>query len=210
MNATFLKIASSLAALSLLLLHQFYPAITIDAISLGLLVLVVLPWLLSYVKGLEVAGVKIDLHDLMSATEKVDLKIEPATAHVKLKGHPPSVQVQPTDESQAALQSISETHPNLALVQFRIQIELRIRALAQSKNLLNARVPLNRMIRALVASDVIDSRTGSGLLEIVALGNQAAHNADVSPEAARWVLDVGNDILLQLDAILAAEDDAGS
>jgi len=206
--ATFLKTIASLVALGILLLHQFHPRVDIDAISLSLVVLIVLPWLLKYVKSIDVGGVKIDLERLMSATDKIDLSATPKTASLLLKGYPPTVRVGPADETLEALRAISATHPNLVLVEFRVQIELRIRRLARAKKILNERVPLNRLIRALISTEVIDPRTGSGILEIVALGNQAAHNADVSEEAANWVLDVGPEIISQLDIVLASVENA--
>jgi hypothetical protein len=42
----------------------------------------------------------------------------------------------------------------------------------------------------------------SGLMELIALGNRAAHGAAVSPDAGSWMLDVGPSILLQLDTLV--------
>jgi hypothetical protein len=92
-------------------------------------------------------------------------------------------------------------------VEFRIQIETRIRRIAKAKEVPDDRAPLGRLIRALISMDVIDSPTGSGILELVALGNQAAHSVGVSSNAANWVLDVGPEILAQLDTILTIVED---
>ena len=38
-------------------------------------------------------------------------------------------------------------------------------------------------------------------MELVALGNRAAHDATVSSDAGSWLLDVGPSILLKLDSL---------
>ena len=85
--------------------------------------------------------------------------------------------------------------------QFRIEVEKRIRELARANGLGNDRDTLQRLIRDLTNRGVIPPDAGSGLIEMIALGNRAAHGAEVSAEAAAWVLDVGPSILLQLDTL---------
>ena len=99
------------------------------------------------------------------------------------------------------LRNIANIDPNLALVGFRIEVEKRIREIALSNNIGEDRTPIYPIIRLLVNNNVISEQIASGLSELVLLGNQAAHGAKVSSEAATWVLEVGPSILEQLDAV---------
>lgn len=200
----YLKICISLLSLILIGVHHFLPNFKVDAVTLALLAISVLPWLLQYIAGFEIPNVvKIDLRDTKSATDKVAITVRPQTGVVSAAGEAPEVKAtRRAPYSAFDIRATFDLDPSLSLVAFRIEIEMRIRALVASHELLNERVPLQRMIRALVAKDVIDPNTGSGLMEIVALGNQAAHGAKVTENAAAWVHDIGPGILLQLDDLL--------
>jgi hypothetical protein len=43
-------------------------------------------------------------------------------------------------------------------------------------------------------------------MDLVALGNRAAHGVEVSPNAADWVLDIGSSIILVMDNLLKDVD----
>ncbi len=194
-----LKITMSMIALTLALLHQFVPTAKIDATTLVLIAVAILPWILNYIKGFEIPGVvKIDLIDAKAATDKI---VQPGVGGIAITGHAPTVKVEPRPDSFASLRTVYESDANLALVGFRIEVEKRIRELARANGLGNDRDTLQRLIRDLTNRGVILPDAGSGLIEMIALGNRAAHGAEVSAEAAAWVLDVGPSILLQLDTL---------
>nr|WP_312392946.1 hypothetical protein [Stenotrophomonas geniculata] len=67
-------IAITVGALTTVVLRALFPdAFKIDAISLALIVLAVLPWLRSIVKSVEVAGLgKLELQDVERAAQKVE------------------------------------------------------------------------------------------------------------------------------------------
>ena len=198
-----LKILISALAVVLALIHQFVPALTIDATTLLLIAVAILPWILQYLRGFEIPGViKIDLADAKAATDKVTRTVQPGAGQLAITGHPPTVEVSQNDFF-ANLRTIYGSDPNLALVGFRIEIEKRVRELARVYKLGNERDPLQRLMRDLINRGVIPPDAGSGLIEMIALGNRAAHGAAVSPDAASWVLDVGPSILLQLDALIS-------
>ncbi|MET0076406.1 MAG: hypothetical protein ABW130_19330 [Candidatus Thiodiazotropha lotti] len=208
----FTKILMSLIAIAVAAAHMFLPSVTIDAITLTLLVLAAFPWLLPYIKDFEIPGVvKISLPETKAATDKLkkDYIIKAKPAEFKLTTHPATITATPEapTEQQAlestfqSLRRISETEPNLALVGFRIEIERRIVRLAQIFDLNTDRIGLSRLVRELVKREIISNDAGSGLTELIALGNQAAHGADVTREAADWVLDVGPSILTQLEDV---------
>jgi len=88
--------------------------------------------------------------------------------------------------------------PNLALVGIRIEIEIRIRELAEIEGL-RLRQPLSKLLKELYHRGVLSQMVFSGLQEIVSAGNQAAHGARVEPSVADWAFDMGPNILLAID-----------
>lgn len=194
------KILISVAAIALIAVHQFCPSVKVDATSLLLIGVATLPWLLEYAKGFEIPGViKIDLKDAKAATDKVT-QAQPSPASIEVIGHKPTLKLTPPDPL-ANLRTVFESDPNLALVGFRIEIEQRLRQLAANHEVPDGRSGLQRLVRSLAEKQVLAPEVASGLLELVALGNQAAHGVKVSSDAAAWVLDVGPSILIQLDAL---------
>ena len=211
------KIIISLIAIAIAAAHIFLPLVTIDAITLTLLVLAALPWLLPYIKDFEIPGVvKISLPETKAATDKLkkDHIIKAKCAQINLTAYPATItatSAAPSDQeilesTFESLRRISETEPNLALVGFRIEIEKRIYRLAQIFDLKTERISLIRLVSELTKREIISSDAGSGLTELIALGNQAAHGADVTREAADWVLDVGPSILTQLEDVEKPEN----
>ncbi len=203
MNILF-KIGVSVIAIVLAIIHVTVPSIKIDIITLILIVLAIIPWIIPYIRGFEIPGVvKITLPDTKSATDK--LKKEPIIiktkpAHLKIKSYTPEVTVKPTKEDPfLSLRKVYKEDPNLALVGFRIEIEKRIYTLAEKSGISTERTGLQRLVRELIKNEIISSSAASGLLELIALGNQAAHGASVNKDAAEWVLDIGPSILIQLD-----------
>jgi hypothetical protein len=199
------KIIVTVVAIVLTVLHVVVPAIKIDTITLILLVIAALPWFLPYIKGFEIPGVvKITLPDTKAATDKVsgDTIIKMKPAQLRIKGHVPKVTVGPRETPPfEMLHRVYEEDPNLALVGFRIEIEKRLIRLAEAANIPTERTRLHKLVRNLVRLGVVSESVASGLMELIALGNQAAHGASVAPEAAKWMLDIGPGILRGLEDI---------
>jgi hypothetical protein len=172
-------------------------------LSIGrLLVVATLPWILKYLRGFEIPGiVKIDLADTKAATDKVT-RAEPPSGQINFEGHPPRVSIEVGAGQFSNLRTIYDTDPNLALVGFRIEVEKRLRDLAAARQISIDKMPLQRLLHELIDRRLIPSEIASGLMELIALGNRAAHGVTVSPDAAAWLLDVGPDVLLRLDSLL--------
>jgi hypothetical protein len=65
MNVKIIQLIISILALIFLLLHLIKPDITIDAISISLIVIAILPWLSSLLKSIELpGGLKIEYKEL--------------------------------------------------------------------------------------------------------------------------------------------------
>lgn len=194
------KIAITTISLILALIHVAFPELAIDATTLVLIFIAVVPWILPFVQSIDIPGVgKITLKDAKAATSKLVQFVTPATAKVGVTGSRTEVRALIGEEEIGNLWAIFNTDPNLALVGFRIEIERRVRRIARQAGLRVENVPLRQLIRELIERGIVPSEVASGILEIVALGNQAAHGATVDEGAARWVLDVGPSVLLKLE-----------
>jgi hypothetical protein len=172
-------------ALMFLAVHLLWPQVPIDTVALLLLLGAVLPWLSDLIKSAELpGGFKIEFKDVQSAGDKVTK---------------PPAQTKALRESPApSYVKASDLDPNLAVVGLRIEIEKRLRALADKHGIPDTR-SISSMLRGLREAGVLDASSAGGLQELVSAGNQAAHGASVDPEAARWAIDQGPAILAALD-----------
>jgi hypothetical protein len=97
--------------------------------------------------------------------------------------------------------TIASRDANLGLVGLRIEIEKRIRELAEGYGLVKSRA-LPVLAQGLGEKGVLQAETVAGLLELVMLGNQAAHGVRVAKEVAISAVEYGPRVLDILDAKL--------
>ncbi len=185
-----IKIAITVAAVLALIARVVFPTIRVDAVSLGLIVVALLPWLSPLIKSIELpGGFKIELQDIKDAAEKVTSG-EPAVAALAVAPPAPS------------FMAIADQDPRLAIVGLRIEIEKRLRALAEHAGIPRAG-SLSRLTNDLERQGVLHPQSAAGLRDLIGLGNQAAHGALVAPEVAYSAVEFGPRVLHVLDAKLA-------
>jgi hypothetical protein len=216
-----LRLSITVASLLIALAHLIFPSVTIDFVTVVLLLVAVLPWVAPIVKSVELpGGFKIQLQDVKEAAKellRVDTVIQPPAGEIRMEDHAPEValdaragiqfEAEVISRAEAAvtsLKNVAGTDPNLALVGFRIEIEKRLRELARNKGL-DPSLPLSAILRQLRGRELLPSRVGSALSDLIALGNQAAHGGAVDPRTAEWVFEEGADILVALDRMLRAQ-----
>src|SRR5271167_3643431 len=110
----------TLSALAGALIHLLWPKLAIDAITLTLLAIAVIPWLAPIFKSLEFPGgwkveFKEELRKAASRAEQAGI-LAPQRAHIT---------------SDIPSPEIAYDDPNLSLAALRIEIEKRVRTLAQ-------------------------------------------------------------------------------
>lgn len=188
-----LQLLISVVAILAFSARIIWPAINIDATGAFLLVVAILPWLAPIIKSIELpGGYKIELQDVQKATDQVVA----APGNVALVASPDD------QDRVEALNTIAEQDPNLALVGFRIEIEKKLIALAQRNNVLWDKKSLRRLMYELGERRLLPKQTVAGLADLIAIANRAAHGAEVSKDAAQWVLRQGPDILGQIQEAL--------
>lgn len=179
----------SLGALGLALAHIIMPELAIDAVTLALMVIAILPWLAPLVKSLELpGGWKVEFQELQKAASRAEsaglLAAEPSP-----------------EESAFSFQSIASRDPVLALAGLRIEIEKRLARLVDAHGLNESRRPLGvgQLLRLLTQAQVLTNEERSILADMVHLLNSAVHGADVDSRAAAWAIDIGPRLLTSLD-----------
>lgn len=195
------KFAISGTALGFSVLHHLFPKVSIDGVTLVLLVIAVLPWVMPFVKSVQLpGGFKIELQDVKEATSKVvsaslNVVLDSATLRATGTVDPPDGPV------VERLRQVVAADDSLALVGAGIEIEKRLRQLAERRGLSTEGRTLGQLLRDVEKAQVLSPQALAGLRDIAALRNRAAHGAPVSPDAAAWVLNTLPAILESLDRI---------
>jgi hypothetical protein len=193
-----LRQAITLAALALALAHLLWPSAAIDAISLALIVIALVPWLAPIFKSLEFpGGWKIEFQDLQKATARAEQAglLSPAPPHVA---------------SDFSFQRLAEEDPNLALAGLRIEIEKRLLKLAERHNIDVRSRGIGALLRSLSQHQVLTPEASSTLADMAGMLNSAVHGATVDPRGAEWALNIGPRVLRTLDDLAAEGPQPGS
>jgi len=182
-----LRWAVSIGALLLALVHFGWPKLAVDAVTLTLVVIAILPWLAPLVKSLELpGGWKIEFRDLQKARSRAD------SAGL--------LAAQPSRAEEFSFESVADRDPNLALAGLRIEIERRLSLLARAHGLDTGRpMGVGQLLRALTQAKVLTDEERSILADMTNMLNAAVHGAEVDPRAAGWAIDVGPRLLTSLD-----------
>lgn len=169
-----------------------YPALNLDAVALGLLLLAVVPWLSPLIKSAELpGGFKIEFQDVKEAAEKV------------AAGEPAVLQQLPAARGEMSYLEIAEHDPRIGLILLRVEIEKRLREMAELADV-PSRGSLSNLMRDLANREILSGETMAGLRDLIDLGNRAAHGVPVAFDAAYAAIDFGPRVLAVLDTKLTS------
>jgi len=182
------QISITLVALVIVIVHVAFPNVTIDAITVFLLVVALLPWLIPLVKSLEFpGGWKVEFQELEKAKSKAE------------KAGLLSSKKKETKTPSYSFESILEKDPNLALAGLRIEIEKRLVHISKLNKIDAARASIGQLLRLLNQEKILTPEESSALADMSGLLNAAVHGANVDKRATDWAMDVGPKILQSLD-----------
>jgi len=185
----------SLVALALALGHLLWPSLAIDAITLTLLAIALVPWLAPLFKSLELpGGWKVEFQEQLRQT------IERAE-QVGLLAPPAAPAAPPIEYSFLRL---ADEDPNLALAGLRIEIEKRLVALAEKHGIEVRGRGLGQLLRLLSDRSILGQQERSILSDLTGLLNSAVHGASVDQKTAEWAMEIGPRLLHPLDERVAA------
>lgn len=185
-SVTWLKVSISIVAMACIVLRFFFPDIKIDTITIGLLIVAVLPWFAVLIESAKLpGGWEVKFRDLEKAASDIT---KGAATNPLLADDVPT------------FTAIATRDPNLALAALRIEIEKRVSAIA-TKHGIQSR-SIKQTLGQLRQNGVFDYRAIAGLDQIIDAGNKAVHGAPVEPSVAVWAIEYGPSVLSVLDTHL--------
>lgn len=166
--------------------HMVWPAVAIDGVTTALFVVAVSPWLGYVFKAVELPG--------LGRFEYPDF--ERSKAELTKAGL-----VAPVTGQRDALPPGAESDPLIALAALRIELEKRLRQLANVSGVKIADRPgsIRMLAQELGSSGVITRDEASALADMAGTLNRAVHAQPVSQASADWVFSVGSGVLASLD-----------
>lgn len=187
MSARKVQYTITLSVLLLALAHLIWPSLTIDAITLALVVIAIIPWLGPLFKSIKLpGGLEVEYKDLEETTERLESTgLLPATPNAP----PPTL----------AFLLVAQEDPNLALAGLRIEIEKRLFALAEKTGGMPRKRGVGGYLLYLRDKGVLTQEQHSVLADMIGLLNSAVHGAEVRKDIAAWAMDVGPKLLTELD-----------
>lgn len=187
-----IQITISIIGLIFIVSHLIWPGLKIDGITVILVVIIIVPWLAPLFKSFELpGGLKFEYHQLENATEKligagwikqVD-SVETSKEHYKY-----------------SFLNVVDLDSNLALSGLRMEIESRLKDLAEHNSISIKNKGINQLTRELSTNGVLTYIESSAIIDILPFLNRASHGQEVDKKIHDWVIQIGPQILDNLEA----------
>jgi hypothetical protein len=150
MKRLYIQLTITAIAIGAAVARTFFPDLKIDAITLGFLAVAILPWLQPLFKTLELpGGIKIEFQALKEAEEKIK------SSGLLNNAPSPVTTLKPMQKHVYSFQSVSGNDANLALAGLRIEIESRLRDIANQNAISVERSSIQQLLGQLEASGVL-------------------------------------------------------
>jgi hypothetical protein len=195
-----LQAVISLLACVLLIAHLIWPDLKIDTITVTLFAIAVVPWLGSLFKSLELpGGWKFEFKDFAKAVTKAEAAGLLAPKSAAFTG-----QTRPN----ATYSALFDAYPKLAVIGLRVDIEKRLRELADRNGIKDQKASATALTRQLTKLGILTNPESAALLGILASLNPVVHGAEIDRANAEQVLAVGNRLIDSLDERLQSDNPA--
>lgn len=189
------QIFITVSAILVGLIHLFFPNLKIDAIFITLIIIAIIPWLEPLLKSVELpGGLKVEFQDFKKLEEEA-IK----AGLIKSDGKTEIKEITATNSETFSFIEIAELNEELALVGFRIEIEKRLRSLADKYSIESNRYSVTRLIEALAKEEILTIAEKTSLADIISTLNKASHGMEYDQRSANWVIENGPKILDSLD-----------
>lgn len=189
------QIFITVAAVIVGLGHLLLPNLKIDAIFITLIIVAIIPWLEPLLKSVELpGGIKVEFRDLKKLEDEAIkaglIREAPFSKKVlKLKSNPDTY----------SFIEIAEKNQELALVSLRIEIEKRLRNLADKYSIESNKFSIGRLIDTLAQNEILTQAEMASLKDMISTLNHASHGLEYDLRNANWVIEYGPKILESLD-----------
>jgi len=182
-----LQLTITTGAILITIAHLIWPTLSIDAITVFLLFIALLPWVAPLIKSLEFpGGWKVEFQDIQSVKQKAE---EAGLLEVEKK----------VPDLERTYIQISDQDPNLALAGLRIEIEKRLLQIATSHDLFVERASVSKLLRILGDRGILTKEERIVLSDLIHILNSAVHGANVDRETAEFAIEMGTRLLDGLD-----------
>lgn len=172
------KLAISVFCIAVAIFDTFWTALS--PIAAGALAIAVVPWVLGVIERITAPG-----------------GFEITFANIE--GRLDATQTTPDEEDINAFRYFEDSDPNLAIAMLRVQIERRLRQIAESVMLRPDVRGRPRSLRALAEElanqGAIPIEALHLLLDLMPVMNEAVHGVDLQPNASQFARDYGPKIL---------------
>ena len=183
-----LKIIISTLAILLTVAHLFITDFSLDTTALILLVISVIPWISHLLKSMEFpGGLKFEFKELQSTTDKA-MKIGLISKNLT-----------DNEEKEYSFQLIQTDDPILALAGLRIEIEKRLKNIAQQKNIGTNMQGIGNIVRNLKNHEIIGQKEFLIINDLIFVLNKAVHAENLDKRTIDWTMFYGPRILKALD-----------
>jgi len=192
-------IAALVSALCLILIviHAVFQQLTIDSTTIALIIVLLFPWLIPYIKTVKLpGGTELTFKDEVQKLEKLSKKSALSKITIEGVARPPAPPVEPTRWN------LFRVDPNLALASLRIEIEKKLRQIASQRELRVEGVPLRGILSTLQAKGILASSEFQILTLIIDICNRAVHAEKVDIETASRILEIGESASMYLDSLM--------
>ena len=192
-----------LAAIALLVVHIIYPdEFGIDAITIGLLAIILISPYLRFITRIRFGEFAVDI-----SRRHVE-ELERKTRAVPEAGEKPAGKR--ASGLQEMLLQIAESDPSLAVVRLAIELENRLRRLAELVSISEKREPpvragIRQLSQFLLKSEVINRSVFDAISVLADMRNKVVHGGRVEEEYAFRVLGSGVSIIQYLESLLEEE-----
>ncbi len=188
-----MKILISVISLVAIILHIVFPNIKIDGVSISLFILALLPWLSYLLEEFEMPG---GWKFKYKKTENLEKRFKDVGLNPVLT----------EEEEERYSFEVIATDMNLSLAGLRIEIEKRLKRLAEMNDIGTKNQGLGRLLQMLSDKELIGLREESVLKDMTSLLNNAVHGQKVDKKAFDWAMEYGIPILKALDRKIAVSD----
>lgn len=191
------------AAIALLVVHMIYPdKFRIDAVTLGLLAIILISPYLRFITRIRFGEFAVDINRMQ--VEELERK----TRAVPMAGEKPTAKR--VSDLPEMLFQIAESDAPLAIIKLAIELENRLRRLAELVSIsekveLPARASIRPLSQFLLKRGVIDHSVFDAIFVLADMRNKVVHGGRVEAEYAIRVLDSGVSLMQHLESLLEEE-----
>jgi hypothetical protein len=187
-----------LIALALLACHTLgVRRIAVDNTSLVLLALVLVSPFVAAIKRVKIGEFEAEIQpdDVIRVAQQAEksLPVQPPGDSVPLR----------TSEAAAAIQSLADADPIVALAKLRVELESRLRRIGHRLDPSSADrsrpAPLLSLIRDLISQQAFAPEFGTSLRDVISICNRAIHGEDIRDVDARRIINTGVELLEVLE-----------